>query len=77
MQVSGELLEHLWSSGGNFALGYFLAVVSAGLLGALRLVPRLEFLVNPFLVAMYATPRVALLPILVLWLGIGMWSGSP
>ena len=36
--------------------------------------PRLGFLMNPFLAAMYATPRVALLPVLVLWLGIGMWS---
>ncbi len=75
MWASGELPEHLWSSGTDFAVGYLTAVVTAVPLGMLLgWYPRLGFLVNPFLAAMYATPRVALLPVLVLWLGIGMWS---
>jgi ABC-type nitrate/sulfonate/bicarbonate transport system permease component len=75
MWASAELVEHLWSSGTDFALGYLLAVGSAVPLGLLLgWYQRLGYLVNPILAAMYAAPRVALLPVLVLWLGIGMWS---
>ena len=29
---------------------------------------------NPFIAGLNATPRVALLPLVVIWLGIGIWS---
>jgi NitT/TauT family transport system permease protein len=31
-------------------------------------------LVEPFLTALYSTPRVALVPLVLIWFGIGMWS---
>lgn len=35
---------------------------------------RLYYFLDPTLSAFYATPRVALLPLLIIWLGIGIWS---
>jgi NitT/TauT family transport system permease protein len=29
---------------------------------------------EPFLTALYSTPRVALVPLVLIWFGIGMWS---
>jgi len=31
---------------------------------------RLFFIIDPFLSALYATPRIALLPLIIIWLGI-------
>ncbi|MFI5179325.1 MAG: ABC transporter permease [Vicinamibacterales bacterium] len=59
----------------EFAAGFALALaigVPAGLL--LGTFPTLRFLLDPPVMAIYATPQLALLPILVLWLGIGMES---
>ena len=36
--------------------------------------PTLRYLLDPPVMAIYATPQLALLPIFVLWLGIGMGS---
>jgi NitT/TauT family transport system permease protein len=35
---------------------------------------RLEMIFGPFLNALYATPRVAMVPLIIIWFGIGMWS---
>ena len=35
---------------------------------------RLGMIVEPFLTALYATPRVALVPLILIWFGIGIWS---
>jgi ABC-type nitrate/sulfonate/bicarbonate transport system permease component len=35
---------------------------------------RLRAVFEPFVMALYATPSVALLPVFILWLGIGLWS---
>jgi ABC-type nitrate/sulfonate/bicarbonate transport system permease component len=35
---------------------------------------RVEMLLNPFLTTLYATPRVAMIPLIIIWFGIGMWS---
>ncbi|MBE9030670.1 ABC transporter permease [filamentous cyanobacterium LEGE 11480] len=59
----------------EFSAGFILAIllgVPAGIsLGWYR---RLYALFDPFISALYATPRVALLPLLILWLGIGINS---
>ena len=59
----------------EFAVGLALAIgigVPLGLL--LGRVPVLRYLLDPPIMAIYATPHLALLPILVVWLGIGMQS---
>ena len=35
---------------------------------------RIEMFLNPFLATLYATPRVAMIPLIIIWFGIGMWS---
>ncbi len=73
MTVSGELSQHLLVSGKEFLLGYFMAVLTAIPLGLLvGWYRRLNYVLDPFLSALYVTPRVALLPLIVLWLGVGI-----
>ena len=59
----------------EFSLGYSFAVaigVPAGVfLGWYR---RPYIMMDPFISALYATPRVALIPLFILWLGIGIKS---
>jgi NitT/TauT family transport system permease protein len=75
MAGSGELWRNIQASGVAFLIGYSLAVifgVSMGLLIALR--PRVGFYVEPWLMALYATPMIALAPIFVVLMGIGLSS---
>ena len=75
MWRSGELMEHVRASGAEFAVGYLLAIGAAVPLGlAAGWYRRLGFVLDPFLAALNATPRVALMPLIVLWVGIGVWS---
>jgi len=65
--VSVSLLE--------FASGFSLALVAGVPIGLLLgAFPMLRYLLDPPVMAIYATPELALLPIIVVWLGIGMES---
>jgi sulfonate transport system permease protein len=59
----------------EFAIGFSLAIAIGVPLGLLlgRFAP-LRYLLDPPIMAIYATPHLALLPIIVVWLGIGMQS---
>ena len=59
----------------EFAIGFSLAIAIGVPLGLLlgRFTP-LRYLLDPPIMAIYATPHLALLPIIVVWLGIGMQS---
>ena len=35
---------------------------------------RFSYAVDPFITFFYATPRIVLLPLLIIWFGIGIWS---
>jgi NitT/TauT family transport system permease protein len=75
MWTSGELMEHIRVSGAEFALGYALAAGTAVPVGlAAGWYRRLGFVLDPFVAALNATPRIALMPLIVLWVGIGIWS---
>jgi NitT/TauT family transport system permease protein len=71
----GTLLADMRYSGTNFAIGFALAlaagVVAGVIIGWYRTV-RLIF--DPFLNALYATPRIAMVPMIIIWFGIGIWS---
>src|SRR5436190_22256870 len=72
---SGDFLHDVSVSLSEFAIGFALAVgigVPLGLL--LGRFPVLRYLLDPPIMAIYATPHLALLPIIVVWLGIGMQS---
>lgn len=69
----------LWSdlqiSGTELLLGYVSAVALAVPLGVfVGWYRKLNYLVDPWLNFMNALPRVALMPLIVLWVGIGIWS---
>lgn len=55
----------------GFALALLVGAPAGVLLGWYR---RLRAMFDPLLTAVYATPRVAFLPLLILWLGIGVQS---
>jgi ABC-type nitrate/sulfonate/bicarbonate transport system permease component len=71
----GNLKSDLVYSGTNFILGFAAAVVAGVVVGILVGWYRtLRLLMNPTLTALYATPRVAMIPLILIWFGIGMWS---
>jgi NitT/TauT family transport system permease protein len=72
---SGEIWNDLRVSGIEFAGGYLLAVVFAIPFGIMTgWYKKMSAIFDPFVNAMNATPRVALLPLVIIWLGIGILS---
>ena len=75
MFASGEIYNDLYISGVEFAWGYFLSVIFAVPLGIIiGWYRKAAYICDPFVNAMNATPRVALLPLVIIWLGIGILS---
>ena len=73
--ASGEIYNDLYVSGIELLGGYFLAVAVAISLGIMvGWYKRMSYVLDPFINAMNATPRVALLPLVIMWLGIGILS---
>lgn len=73
--VTGKIWPHLAISGQEYFLGFGLALITGIPLGLLLgLNRRLNYLVDPWLSAIYATPTIALVPLIVLILGIGLVS---
>jgi NitT/TauT family transport system permease protein len=71
----GRLKSDLAYSGANFAIGVGLAVATGVVLGVIiGWYRRVAMVLEPFLNSFYATPRVALIPLILIWFGIGMWS---
>jgi sulfonate transport system permease protein len=72
---SGAFFHDVSVSLSEFAVGFAFAIgigVPLGLLlGRFRI---LQYVLDPPIMAIYATPHLALLPIIVVWLGIGMQS---
>jgi NitT/TauT family transport system permease protein len=70
-----NLLSDLAFSGKNFAIGFSLALVTGVAFGVtVGWYRRLRLILDPFLNALYAAPRVAMMPLIIMWFGIGMWS---
>src|SRR6476661_2766075 len=75
MFASGEIWNDLYISGIEFAWGYILSIVGAIPFGiAIGWYKKFAYVCDPFVNAMNATPRVALLPLVIIWLGIGILS---
>lgn len=67
--------EDFRTSGIEFSVGYLLAVVMAVPLGLLTgWYRRMQYVLDPWLNFINSLPRVALLPILVIWFGLGVES---
>lgn len=72
MLASGELPVAFWYSLQSVLIGVALAIVTGVLLGLLTGRYRtMHYLTDVQLTALYSTPHVALLPLLMLWFGIG------
>jgi NitT/TauT family transport system permease protein len=72
---SGEIWNDLRVSGTELLGGYLLAVFVAIPFGIMTgWYKRMSSIFDPFINAMNATPRVALLPLVIIWLGIGILS---
>jgi NitT/TauT family transport system permease protein len=75
LSLTGELERDIATSGAEFALGY----VIASLLGigfGLAMANSVQFkqALQPWISGLYATPTIALAPLFILWLGVGIWS---
>jgi NitT/TauT family transport system permease protein len=67
----GSLLEDLRYSGTNFLLGLIAAIAAGVVVGIIvGWYKRIAMIANPFLNALYATPRVAMVPLIIIWFGI-------
>lgn len=75
MLTDGELLKHIIASGKIFLAGYLLAAavgIPAGIMmGWFR---RVNMAFSPIVAAFYTTPRIALMPLFIIWFGLGMGS---
>jgi NitT/TauT family transport system permease protein len=73
--VEGDMVRHIVFSAENFAGGFAIAAalgVPLGLvLGWYRL-PRLAL--DPFISALYSTPRIVFVPLIIMWFGLGLGS---
>jgi NitT/TauT family transport system permease protein len=73
--TSGEIWNDLYVSGIEFFWGYGLSIIFAIPFGiAIGWYKKFAYICDPFVNAMNATPRVALLPLVIIWLGIGILS---
>jgi NitT/TauT family transport system permease protein len=71
----GRLKSDMVYSGINFAIGVGLAIAAGVVFGVIiGWYRKIAMVFEPFLSALYATPRVALVPLILIWFGIGMWS---
>jgi NitT/TauT family transport system permease protein len=71
----GSLWQHLATSLGTLLLGYGIGAAGGIAVGLLfGVFPRLDSVVSPFVVAIYSLPKIALLPLFVILLGIGIAS---
>jgi NitT/TauT family transport system permease protein len=72
---SGDLYWHaemtVWQAFVGLVFGLVVGVALGLLLGAM---PRIAAIVDPFIMALYSLPRIALAPLFILWFGIGLLS---
>jgi NitT/TauT family transport system permease protein len=71
--VDGRLPYHTWITMQEMVWGFLIGSVTGVIAGiGLGLSRSLGDIVNPFIVALYSLPKVAMGPLFILWFGIGM-----
>lgn len=72
---SKEFHIDLYTSSIEFVIGYLMAIAIGVPLGlATGRSRRLYYLMSPFIHTLNTVPRITLLPIIIIWFGIGIWS---
>ncbi|MEO8848915.1 MAG: ABC transporter permease [Casimicrobiaceae bacterium] len=70
---SGELLSAFLATFYPFAIGMAITVAGGIIIGVAMAQWRLlEYILDPFINALYAIPRIALVPLIMLWAGLGV-----
>jgi NitT/TauT family transport system permease protein len=73
--LDGTIEKHFYVSAIAFLAGLGLSIIVGLPLGLLMgRSATLEQLLDPYVTAANATPRIVFLPLLILWFGIGIWS---
>jgi NitT/TauT family transport system permease protein len=73
--MDGSIFRHLAATVYATAMGFFIGAVGGAILGVwLGVSPFASRLLNPYLNALNALPKVALAPLFVLWFGLGLES---
>jgi len=73
--ATGSIWQHIAVSGQEALIGFGLAVATGVPVGiAMGRVRTVRDTLEPFIMAANASPTVAFLPLLIIWLGIGLWS---
>jgi NitT/TauT family transport system permease protein len=72
---SGELWGHVWVTLQETLIGWVVGGAAGVLLGfAFGIGRRTSRILNPFVVAIYSIPKLALAPLFLLWFGLGLES---
>lgn len=71
--VTGEIYAHLAISAYELGLGFALALIVGIFIGVLMAIfPVVKGVVEPYVIALSSIPGIALLPLLMIWLGIDL-----
>jgi NitT/TauT family transport system permease protein len=75
MSRSGELWQALLTTLYPFSIGMLISIFGGIVVGvAMAQWKLVEYVLDPFVNAMYSIPRVALVPLIMLWAGLGVSS---
>ncbi|HET9942895.1 MAG TPA: ABC transporter permease [Terriglobia bacterium] len=73
--TEGSLRSDILFSGKNFIAGVSMATLGGVVLGVvIGWYRRIRLIFEPFLNALYATPRIAMMPLIIIWFGTGWES---
>jgi len=73
--LDGSIFRHIWATVYATMMGFFIGALAGAILGVwLGVSPLASRLLNPYLHALNALPKVALAPLFVLWFGLGIES---
>jgi len=73
--ADGEIYAHLWVTLQETALAFFIGTLLGLVIGLwLGLSNTASAILDPYIKAMNAMPRVILAPIFMVWFGLGIWS---
>ena len=73
--TSGEIYPHLWVTLEETVLAFFIGTILGLIVGLwLGLTQMASAILDPYIKAMNAMPRVILAPIFMVWFGLGIWS---
>jgi NitT/TauT family transport system permease protein len=73
--AKGDLQKAIVISGEEFAIGFVIAVIAGTAIGLITAsFETVSLILTPWISGFYASPIIALAPLLILWFGVGIWS---